>query len=133
MSDKLTPADPADLAASRRRELIVEPEDCQRCAGHFHRSRVLADIGAVHANATSREQVMDPAIEDVELFGGRGAEPVDHHCHAVASSSATRAGAADALRAELSESRPELLDRIARSIPAGRGWRARPQITRMPA
>jgi 3-hydroxyisobutyrate dehydrogenase-like beta-hydroxyacid dehydrogenase len=30
---------------------------------------------------------------------------------------ATRAGAADALRAELSESRPELLDRYARSIP----------------
>jgi putative dehydrogenase len=30
---------------------------------------------------------------------------------------ATRAGAADALRAELSESQPELLDRIARSIP----------------
>ena len=30
---------------------------------------------------------------------------------------ATRAGAADALRAELSESRPALLDRYARSIP----------------
>jgi hypothetical protein len=30
---------------------------------------------------------------------------------------ATRAGAADALRAELSESQPELLDRYARSIP----------------
>jgi hypothetical protein len=30
---------------------------------------------------------------------------------------ATRAGAADALRAELSERRPELLDRYARSIP----------------
>ena len=30
---------------------------------------------------------------------------------------ATRAGVADALRAELSESRPELLDRYARSIP----------------
>ena len=30
---------------------------------------------------------------------------------------ATRAGAADALRSELSESRPELLDRYARSIP----------------
>ena len=64
--------------------LVVEFQQRQRTAGHFHRGHEVAGPGALDANAAGAE-IVQRATDDHRQFHRRGAaEAVDHQGHAVA-------------------------------------------------
>ena len=65
------------------RQFIIQPKHRNARTGHFHAGGELANEGAVDAYTLAFKLVMDPALQDVQLFQWCRTQAVNHDCYFV--------------------------------------------------